>query len=354
MTQPDDSAPIEPMPMANPDLFDTSPRKPRGKPRRPRRGSDLGALLPIPQAARPDHTAVYRFYDANDTLLYVGQSNNPLERYVEHRDSKPWWPDVAQHSIEWFSARSLAEDAETAAIKDEWPLHNIAHQPRGNGPYNVPSHVAGALVASLRVAVECVFPGATAEQHATVEEYFRKSFDPEVIPSGEIWFSESKAPTELHPVDIDAVIDALGSFRPPIVGSTRTAAAEQAVDVPDGEIDLENPAEVLTCERVVLNGMLLDNGIIDAVADIVSASDFSRSTDGQLFETILDVHGSGKPVDVITVVTALGNHNIPRMGGAEYLHKLGSRFEGIDPPDALRFARLVADAAAMRELSEAA
>lgn len=41
---------------------------------------------------------VYRAYDAEGTLLYVGQSMNPKRRMGDHR-SKPWAPLVAKWSV---------------------------------------------------------------------------------------------------------------------------------------------------------------------------------------------------------------------------------------------------------------
>ena len=39
-------------------------------------------------------TAVYRFYDEADRLLYVGISRNPAARWAQHAVEKKWWPRV--------------------------------------------------------------------------------------------------------------------------------------------------------------------------------------------------------------------------------------------------------------------
>jgi hypothetical protein len=36
----------------------------------------------------------------------------------------PWWPEVAIKTIQWYSTRQAALDAETAAIAAENPVHN--------------------------------------------------------------------------------------------------------------------------------------------------------------------------------------------------------------------------------------
>jgi len=77
---------------------------------------------------RAERTALYRFYDADGRLLYVGISNNPESRWKGHRYSIKRWPAlVARRADEWFDSRTEAEAAEVAAIKDEKPRFNGAH-----------------------------------------------------------------------------------------------------------------------------------------------------------------------------------------------------------------------------------
>ena len=68
-------------------------------------------------------TAVYRFYDNADVLLYVGVADVPEVRWKGHAD-KDWWPDVARKETEWHPDRDAAEIAEAYAIRDERPVHN--------------------------------------------------------------------------------------------------------------------------------------------------------------------------------------------------------------------------------------
>lgn len=68
---------------------------------------------------------LYRFYDREDALLYIGLTINPGRRMEKHRATKPWWSDVARIEMEQhLDAASLA-NAERAAIVAERPLHNI-------------------------------------------------------------------------------------------------------------------------------------------------------------------------------------------------------------------------------------
>lgn len=77
-----------------------------------------------PPSAR---AALYRLYDANDRLLYVGMTSDPKKRWAAHAVRKPWWPEVATRDVEWFADRKAAQEAEAAAIRGESPLYNHQH-----------------------------------------------------------------------------------------------------------------------------------------------------------------------------------------------------------------------------------
>ena len=69
-------------------------------------------------------TAVYRFYDADDALLYVGITNNLTIRWSEHK-SKPWWRNEAyRYDVQWYSNREMAKAEEKRAIRSEFPKYN--------------------------------------------------------------------------------------------------------------------------------------------------------------------------------------------------------------------------------------
>jgi predicted GIY-YIG superfamily endonuclease len=73
-------------------------------------------------------TALYRFYNAQGRLLYVGIAWNPRKRFEQHSKKQTWWREVAmsETEIEWYPMRKLAKKAETVAIKTENPLYNKA------------------------------------------------------------------------------------------------------------------------------------------------------------------------------------------------------------------------------------
>jgi len=73
-----------------------------------------------------DGTAVYRLYDADGGLLYIGCSSHFPQRWYQHSKDKSWWPQVAVREITWYGSYEEAVTVERAAILDENPLYNKA------------------------------------------------------------------------------------------------------------------------------------------------------------------------------------------------------------------------------------
>lgn len=72
------------------------------------------------------YTALYRHYNKDGRLLYVGVSVRVLMRLAEHRMGCAWYRQIAKIEIEWFNSRDEAMAAEAKAIREERPLHNIS------------------------------------------------------------------------------------------------------------------------------------------------------------------------------------------------------------------------------------
>lgn len=80
--------------------------------------------------AQSERTALYRLFDADDRLLYVGITGNPKRRWQQHAlYSDEWWPQVASKTVAWLDSRSEAEAAEKRVIQTEGPLYNRAYVP---------------------------------------------------------------------------------------------------------------------------------------------------------------------------------------------------------------------------------
>jgi hypothetical protein len=77
---------------------------------------------------------LYRAYNSEGSLLYVGISYSALIRITAHRRDKPWFGDVARIEVEKVPGdRYAAEERERQAIWAERPLHNVVHN-HGNTP----------------------------------------------------------------------------------------------------------------------------------------------------------------------------------------------------------------------------
>ena len=75
-------------------------------------------------AGDDDTTYIYRFFDIEDNLLYVGMSYDPALRFRYHRDNAMWWHYQVRHTIEECTSRNQAFQKETKAIKTERPIFN--------------------------------------------------------------------------------------------------------------------------------------------------------------------------------------------------------------------------------------
>lgn len=89
--------------------------------------------------ARHGETDLYRFYDADDKLLYIGISYNHFRRFKQHSRQKPWIKEVSCIKIERFKTRFAAEAAEEEYITNESPKYNIDFKGgRSNKPVKRP------------------------------------------------------------------------------------------------------------------------------------------------------------------------------------------------------------------------
>lgn len=73
-------------------------------------------------------TSVYRAYDADGDLLYVGVTDNLANRLKSHEHHSRWYPLAA--TIEWesFDSRDYALEVERGLIYSLDPPHNTRHR----------------------------------------------------------------------------------------------------------------------------------------------------------------------------------------------------------------------------------
>lgn len=70
-------------------------------------------------------TALYRHFDCDGKLLYVGVSLSAVARLAQHRDNSHWYRRIANMTTEWHPTRKAALDAERKAVRSENPECNI-------------------------------------------------------------------------------------------------------------------------------------------------------------------------------------------------------------------------------------
>lgn len=89
---------------------------------------------PVVEGAPGRRTALYRYFDAANTLLYVGISKRAAVRIAMHSGTE-WDRLAARVEISWYSSPGDARRAERVAIKRERPVFNRADNDARNSPF---------------------------------------------------------------------------------------------------------------------------------------------------------------------------------------------------------------------------
>lgn len=78
----------------------------------------------VPVRPEGAEAAVYRLYDRDGDLLYVGCTVRPVVRLRAHQRRQPWWGEVGGSEVMWFPSIELASRAEAEAVRSERPVYN--------------------------------------------------------------------------------------------------------------------------------------------------------------------------------------------------------------------------------------
>ena len=78
--------------------------------------------------AKKSDFVLYRHYDEEGRLLYVGMSTSSLRRLESHMKGSEWSREIAVITMERFGSREELRRAEILAIAAESPIHN-KHRP---------------------------------------------------------------------------------------------------------------------------------------------------------------------------------------------------------------------------------
>lgn len=145
-------------------------------------------------------TALYRHFDADGKLLYVGISLNAVARLSQHKLHADWFDQIANVTVEWLESRVAALDAEIRAIRTESPAWNKAGRPvvaskpapsqfRATAGKRKPAHVV-VHVESGRFDGFYV-GGDSAECAQGVCEFFAETYARDRFVVAPVWRSDS-------------------------------------------------------------------------------------------------------------------------------------------------------------------
>ena len=74
--------------------------------------------------------ALYRHFNSEGALLYVGISVNAINRTRQHSKVSKWYGEISTITIQHYLNREEAIEAEGIAVKLEGPLYNIRLKPK--------------------------------------------------------------------------------------------------------------------------------------------------------------------------------------------------------------------------------
>lgn len=112
------------------------------------------------------------------------------------------------------------------------------------------------------------------------------------------------------------------------------------------------PPQDIEAEQCVLGSILIEDGAILKVADVLSPKDFYREAHGVIYEAMLDLFGRGEPQDIVTVNNLLKSKGqLDKIGGASYVAELT---EVVPVASNIEYyAKIVRDKAVLRRLIQA-
>lgn len=103
-------------------------------------------------------------------------------------------------------------------------------------------------------------------------------------------------------------------------------------------------------EAALIGALMVENSIIDTIADRLTSADFYEHLHGRLFDTIVSLHGQGKTANPVTLKPFFEKDEaMSLVGGVGYLARLTASDAGLI--GARDFARQISDMAKLRRLA---
>lgn len=88
----------------------------------------IARVMPSPARPAARRHVVYRMFNTEGELLYVGMSRNPARRFGDH-SARDWFRLVDGITLEWYPTFEAARASELQAIKTERPRYNLMDLP---------------------------------------------------------------------------------------------------------------------------------------------------------------------------------------------------------------------------------
>ena len=135
---------------------------------------------------------VYRCFDADGVLLYVGRTSRPRSRLKAHSILSPWWKNGVRVQIKLHKNRDASVIAERDAIRTERPLFNIQMQcPPGSPRERIFAAMEDGRVTLGSISLAAKLSKEEAEEELEAMQIDGLTFNSGV--SGDCWFPRSKA-----------------------------------------------------------------------------------------------------------------------------------------------------------------
>lgn len=109
------------------------------------------------------------------------------------------------------------------------------------------------------------------------------------------------------------------------------------------------PPNDLDSEAAILSAIFLSRENLDKIMSILQPDAFYADANRRIFEAFLDLHMSGRPIDLLTVKSWLADRDmLPRVGGTKYLAEIIDSVPAISNVD--DYARIVREKWRLRQL----
>jgi len=133
------------------------------------------------------------------------------------------------------------------------------------------------------------------------------------------------------------------------MGSSKVKIKKTTLKMPLAGIVDRVPPQNIEAEMAVIGSILLEEGVIADVLEILNQDSFYKESHRQIFEAILALYNESKAIDLITLTDQLSKSNsLEQIGGAAYITELAN----IVPTSAnvLHHAKIVREKAILRSL----